>query len=84
MYVTGVVPTGKKSLGDLVRLTKVAVPELSVAVGSGKATVLPGLPRGTVTVMSSAWAMTGATSSTEIEHIHRCWKIEQIHERKKI
>ena len=35
VYVTGVVPTGKKSLGDLVLLTKVAMPELSDAVGSG-------------------------------------------------
>ena len=34
VYVTGVLPTGKKSLGALDLLTKVAVPELSVAVGS--------------------------------------------------
>ncbi len=52
VYVTGVVPTVKKSLGDLVLLTKLAEPELSVTVGSAKSTVLPGLPRGTVTVVS--------------------------------
>ena len=66
VYVTGVLPTGKNELGCLVLLTKVTMPELSVAVGSSKATVLPGLPLGTVTVMSSTLAIIGATSSTEM------------------
>ena len=53
VYVTGVVPTGKKSLGALVLETRVTVPELSDALGSCQLTVLPGELRGTVTVMSS-------------------------------
>ena len=52
VYVTGVVPTLKKELGNLVLDTRVAVPELSVAKGSCQLTVVPGEPDGTVTVMS--------------------------------
>ena len=52
VYVTGVVPTLKKELGNLVLDTRVAVPELSVAEGSCQLTFVPGDPEGTVTVTS--------------------------------
>lgn len=43
MYVTGVVPTVKKSPGSAVWRTRIAVPELSEAVGSVKNTTTPEL-----------------------------------------
>ena len=65
VYVTGVVPTGKKDPGELVLCCSVAVPELSVTVGSVHDTVVPSVPKGMTRVMSSNGEMTGAMVSTE-------------------
>ena len=63
VYVTGVVPTLKKELGNLVLDTRVAVPELSVAEGSCQLTVVPGEPDGTVMVMSLIGVILGGIVS---------------------
>ena len=61
------VPTLKK-LPELCELdTRFAVPELSVAVGWIKVTVVPAVPRDTVWVMSSGQVSCGASLSTVVE-----------------
>ena len=64
VYVTAVVPTGKKVPGAWVLDVRETTPELSVAVGSVQVTVVPVTPVLTVSVMSLMHAMTGATVST--------------------
>ena len=47
MYSTMVCPTGKKSPGSAERLTSVTKPESSMAMGSVKNTLRPGMPSST-------------------------------------
>ena len=65
VYVTGVDPTGKNELGELVLESKVAVPDSSLALGSSQFTVVPDDPAGTVTMISSMGLMIGGWLSDE-------------------
>ncbi len=64
-YRTSVDPTTKNEPGAWLLDDKVTVPELSVAVASGKRTVVPGVPRGTDSEISSGQVATGGTLSTD-------------------
>ena len=62
--ITFVEPVAKKLPGDADLLVN-TVPRLSVAVGSSQFTLVPAVPKGTVTVMSSevVWICGGSLST---------------------
>lgn len=62
---TKVVPTGKKLFDSRLRETKGACPELSVAVGWFKKTIVPWRPSITTAVTSWGQTNTGGSPSTE-------------------
>ena len=65
IYVTGVTPVSKYCPGVWLALSKVTLPELSVAVGTGNCTVVPPSNKGIVTTLSSGPETTGGRVSTE-------------------
>lgn len=63
-------PTGKLDPGSLVLTTRLAVPELSVAVGSTQLTATSGVPKDTVRSMfEGQFEITGIVSSTKRKDI---------------
>ena len=83
VYVTVLLPTGKKSLGLLVLDTKKKVPELSVTVGSCQVTCLPVTPKATSNVRSPGQVTTGGVLSTEKEKHQDIFWFENVKEIRK-
>ena len=73
VYTTVDTPTGNKSPELKLLLAMLAVPDISVAVGVTQVTVVPGVPRETVTVTPSVQMGTGAVVSTVI--MNKKWGI---------